>query len=177
MKRSFTMQEKEFIFDSWKQGFGFSDIAKMMGSKPGTIFTILRETGGIKLRPRKPPLRHLTLSEREEIRVGLSENKSVRAIAQSLSRSPSTISREINRNRGRRNYKAVDADNRAKHMLKRPKQCLLEKNTELAIVVLQKIKLKWSPEQISGWLKKRFPHLKSMQVSAETIYKTLRAFK
>jgi len=50
MKRTFTAQEKEFVFDSWKSGIGFSEIAKVLNSKPGTIFTILRDTGGIKPR-------------------------------------------------------------------------------------------------------------------------------
>ncbi len=49
MKRIFTLEEKELISDSWKQGIGFSDIANIMASKPGTIFTVLRDTGGISL--------------------------------------------------------------------------------------------------------------------------------
>ncbi|CNE46412.1 Uncharacterised protein [Yersinia intermedia] len=48
MKRTFTAAEKRFVFDSWKNGIGFSDIAKILDSKPGTIFTILRDTGGIR---------------------------------------------------------------------------------------------------------------------------------
>lgn len=122
---------------------------------------------------RKRASSHLTLSEREEIRVGLSAKKSIRAIAHSLNRSPSTISREVQRNRGRRYYKAVEANNRANRMAKRPKPCLLEKNLALRHLVLEKLELKWSPEQISGWLKHTVHRRKSMQISAETIYKTL----
>ncbi|MBT3816377.1 MAG: IS30 family transposase [Methylococcales bacterium] len=173
MKRTFTAQEKEFIFDTWKMGIGFSDIAKIIDSKPGTIFTVLRDTGGIKPQKRKRSPSHLTLAEREEIRAGLSAKQSIRAIAMSLKRSSSTISREIQRNRGRRYYKAVDANNRAKRMARRPKPCLLEQNPELKSIVLEKLELKWSPEQISGWLKKAMPRQKSMRISAETIYKTL----
>ncbi len=173
MKRTFTAAEKRFVFDSWKNGIGFSDIAKILDSKPGTIFTILRDTGGIKPCERKRSSSHLTLSEREEIRVGLSSKKSIRAIANSLNRSPSTISREILRNRGRRYYKAVDANNRANRMAKRPKPCLLELNLELRALVLEKLELKWSPEQISGWLKKSKPRQKTMQISAETIRGTI----
>jgi IS30 family transposase len=173
MKRTFTAAEKRFVFDSWKNGIGFSDIAKILDSKPGTIFTILRDTGGIKPCERKRSSSHLTLFEREEIRVGLSSKKSIRAIANSLNRSPSTISREILRNRGRRYYKAVDANNRANRMAKRPKPCLLELNLALRALVLEKLELKWSPEQISGWLKKLKPRQKTMQISAETIYKTI----
>ena len=107
MNKKFTQDEKDWIFDSWKQGLGFSDIAKIIDSKPGTIFTILRDSGGIKPKPRKPSPSHLTLSEREEIRAGLSAKKSIRAIAAELDRSPSTISREILRNRGRRYYNCL----------------------------------------------------------------------
>lgn len=173
MKRTFTLQEKEIIFDSWKLGIGFSEIAKNLESKPGTIFTVLRDTGGIKPKPRRRRPQHLTIAEREEIRAGLSAKQSIRAIARTLNRSPSTISREIQRNRGRRYYKAVDANNRAKRMAKRPKPYLLAENANLRRFVLEKLELNWSPEQISGWLKQAMPHQESMQISAETIYKTL----
>lgn len=173
MKRIFLDDEKSLIFDLWKQGAGFSDIAKKMSSKPGSIFSVLRDTGGIKPAPKKQSPHHLTLAEREEIRVGLSAKLSIRYIAKSLNRSPSTISREVKRNRGRRYYKAVDANNRAMRMAKRPKACLLDKNIELRAIVLQKLLLNWSPEQISGWLKKVLSDRKTMQISAETIYKTL----
>lgn len=173
MKRTFTKQEKEFVFDSWKSGVGFSDIAKLIDSTPGNIFTMLRDTGGIKPSPRHRRSVHLSIEEREEIRAGLSAKMSIRAIARMLNRSPSTISREVQRNRGRRYYKAIDANNRAWRMARRPKLCLIESNDELREVVLEKLQLNWSPEQISGWLSKNMPRRKSMHVSAETIYKTI----
>ena len=173
MKRIFTAKEKAFVFDLWKRGTGFSEIARILDSKPGTIFTMLRDTGGIKPSERRRAVSHLTLSEREEIRAGLSAKMSIRAIARSLNRSPSTISREVQRNRGRRGYKAVDANNRANRMAKRPKVCLLERNLQLRNLVLEKLELKWSPEQISGWLRRTYPRQNMMQISAETIYKTL----
>jgi IS30 family transposase len=88
---------------------------------------MLRDTGGIKPHERKRAVAHLTLSEREEIRAGLSAKMSIRAIATALNRSPSTISREVQRIGAR--YKAVDANNRANRMAKRPKPCLLIKIT------------------------------------------------
>lgn len=173
MKRTFTAKEKAFVFDLWKRGTGFSEIARILDSNPGTIFTMLRDTGGIKPSERRRAVAHLTLSEREEIRAGLSARMSIRAIARSLNRSPSTISREVQRNRGRRGYKAVDANNRANRMAKRPKVCLLERDPQLRNLVQEKLELKWSPEQISGWLRRSFPRQNMMQISAETIYKTL----
>jgi IS30 family transposase len=172
-KRTFTQDEKELVFNLWKQGTGFSDIGRVLDAAPGTVFTALRETGGIKPRTRTRNAKHLTISEREEIRVALSAKKSLRAIARMLNRSPSTISREIARNRGRRFYKAVDADNRARRMAKRPKLGILELNSALRRLVMSKLELKWSPEQISGWLSIEFSRSKQMQVSHETIYKSM----
>lgn len=60
----------------------------------------MRECGGIKPAARKRSASHLTLEEREEIRAGLSSKMSIRAIARQLDRAPSTISREINKNKG-----------------------------------------------------------------------------
>ncbi|EMD1975766.1 helix-turn-helix domain-containing protein, partial [Escherichia coli] len=98
MRRTFTAEEKASVFELWKNGTGFSEIANILGSKPGTIFTMLRDTGGIKpherkravahltLSERKRAVAHLTLSEREEIRAGLSAKMSIRAIATALNR-------------------------------------------------------------------------------------------
>ncbi|QPG04603.1 IS30 family transposase [Salinimonas marina] len=172
-KRTFTPEERALVFDLWKQGAGFSEIGRVVAAKPGSVFTILRENGGIKPEARQRNIIHLTLSEREEIRVALSAKMSIRAIAKMLNRSPSTISREVARNRGRRYYKAVDADNRAKRMAKRPKLAALERFPELKQLVIDKLELKWSPEQISGWLRVEYSRRKKMQVSHETIYKSL----
>nr|WP_284514677.1 hypothetical protein [Shigella dysenteriae] len=76
MRRTFTAEEKASVFELWKNGTGFSEIANILGSKPGTIFTMLRDTGGIKPHERKRAVAHLTLSEREEIRTGfVSQNE------------------------------------------------------------------------------------------------------
>ena len=55
----------------------------------------------------------LTLAEREEISRGLVAGNSIRSIAASLGRAPSTVSREVNRNGGRRRYRANKADQAA----------------------------------------------------------------
>lgn len=172
-KRMFSTGEKELIFDLWKQGTGFSDIGRVLEAAPGVVFTALRQSGGIKPKARKRNCQHLTLEEREEIRVALSAKMSLRAIARMLDRSPSTISREVARNRGRRYYKAVNADGRANRMAKRPKLGALELTPALLHLVMEKLELKWSPEQIAGWLRLTFPRNKMMQVSYETIYKSI----
>jgi len=101
------------------------------------------------------------------------ENPSLRAIAARLGRSASTVGREVDRNGGREEYRATKADERAWERARRPKRCLLATNDPLRDAVAKKLKEDWSPEQISGWLKRRYPDDEAMHVSHETIYRTL----
>ncbi len=70
-------------------------------------------------------------------------------------------------------YRALNADERTWERAHRPKRCLLAKNSRLRNVVAKKLKEDWSPQQISGWLKRRYPDGEAMRVSHETIYRTL----
>ena len=98
---------------------------------------------------------------------------SIRAIALQLGRAPSTISREIRRNGGQRRYRANEADQAAWDRSRRPKTCKLVQNRALARIVEYKLRKLWAPEQIAGWLKRTYPDDERMQVSHETIYKSL----
>ena len=99
--------------------------------------------------------------------------QSIRSIAVSLKRHPSTVSREINRNGGRQHYRASKADQSAWDRAHRPKTCKLAHNRALANTVAKKLQLEWSPRQIAGWLKRTYPDDETYQVSHETIYRTL----
>jgi IS30 family transposase len=113
------------------------------------------------------------LGEREELSRGVVAGRSLRSIAESLGRAPSTISREISRNGGRGEYRASKADEAAWDRARRPKRCKLLENRALARRVAKKLQLEWSPEQIAGWLKRRHPDDEHERVSHETIYRTL----
>ena len=115
----------------------------------------------------------LSLQDREEISRGLVAGLSLRKIAKHLGRSPSTISREISRNHGRRKYRATNADEHAWRQASRPKPCLLAANRSLQMVVAEKLDDHWSPQQVSGWLKVEYLNDRAMRVSHETIYKSL----
>jgi IS30 family transposase len=113
------------------------------------------------------------LGEREEISRGIAAGRSIRHIAASLGRAPSTVSRELTRHGGRSAYRAAEADASAWERALRPKPCRLASHPELRWCVAQKLALDWSPEQISGWLKREFPDNEGLRVSHETIYRSL----
>ncbi len=99
--------------------------------------------------------------------------QSLRSIAVSLHRAPSTVSREINRHGGRRRYRANQADQAAWDRAHRPKTCKLVENRALARTVASKLRVEWSPEQIAGWLKRTSADDENDRVSHETIYRSL----
>ena len=127
--------------------------------------------GGIGPAPRRRAFAALRLEEREEISRDIAVGRSIRQIAQSLGRAPSTVSREIRRNGGSQAYRANRADRRAWERALRPKPCRLAQRRELRWRVAQKLALQWSPEQISGWLKQEFPTHQDMQISHEGDYR------
>ncbi|HZA88099.1 MAG TPA: IS30 family transposase [Acidimicrobiales bacterium] len=122
--------------------------------------------------PQRSPLR-LSLVEREEISRGVVAGESLRAIASRLGRAPSTVSREVAANGGPRRYRAARADAVALRRMRRPKSSKLAVHDELRALVESKLELKWSPEQIAGWLGEEFPDDPEMRVSHETIYLSL----
>jgi len=130
-RRSFTEYQQGVIWSLWSQGKSLSEIGRQLNKHAGSIFCFLQKTGGIKpVRPIRSK-RALTLFEREEISRGLSANLSIRNIAKSLNRSPSTISREIKRNGGITKYRAISADRQTWQRAKRPKKSKLQINVGL----------------------------------------------
>jgi IS30 family transposase len=115
----------------------------------------------------------LTLAEREEISRGLIAKHSLRSIALALNRWASTVSREVQRNGGAAGYRAAASDQAAWDRALRPKVCKLACHPALSRTVSAKLRRKWSPEQIAGWLQRAFPGEAQHQVSHETIYRSL----
>jgi IS30 family transposase len=115
----------------------------------------------------------LTLNEREDISRGIASGWSIREIAAGLCRAASTVSREVARHGGRSVYRASEADSEAWASARRPKLCRLAVHEQLCEIVVSKLILDWSPEQISGWLKSQYPKDENLRVSPETIYRSL----
>jgi len=70
-------------------------------------------------------------------------------------------------------YRAASADQIAWSHSRRPQVYKLATNPVLAGVVAEKLAERWSPEQIACWLKTTYPENQQMQVSHESIYRTL----
>ena len=168
-----SVSQKKELWERWKRGESSQDIARAFGKLRGSIYNVLSSNGGIPPSTRRRSRLALSLCEREEISRGVAEGQSMRGIASSIERAPSTVSREIGRHGGQATYRAAEADRRAWDHARRPKPCRLAVQRRLQKLVAQKLSLDWSPEQIAGWLKRRYPGTEGMQISHETIYRSL----
>jgi IS30 family transposase len=168
-----TEQEKARIAELSALGLPSRLIGKQIGRHHRTVWGYISRSRRKPLAPRsRSPLR-LSLLEREEISRGTAHGESSRAIARRIGRAPSTVSREIARNGGRRRYRACRADGAAWDHARRPKHAKLARCPQLRAVVEAKLTLRWSPQQIAGWLPRAFPDDAEMRVSHETIYLSL----
>jgi IS30 family transposase len=161
------------MWERWQKGETLHQIARLFDRYHSSIQGILAETGGIRPAERRRSRLALTLIEREEISRALVAGQSMRSIAASLGRAPSSVSREVRRNGGQGGYRASQAEQAAWDRACRPRVCKLVQNRGLAQVVASKLRREWSPQQIAGWLKRTYPDDETYQVSHETIYRSL----
>ena len=111
-RRVFTASESAAVWDRWQRGEGLKLIGRMFGRTSSAIFAHLKPHGGIRPVARRRARRVLSIDEREEISRGIAAGSSLRSIAATLHRAPSTISRELGRNGGLGRYRAAAADRR-----------------------------------------------------------------
>ena len=161
------------IWRRWKAGESLHGIGRAYGRSSSSIHLLLSHHGGIVPAVRRRSPRTLTLNEREDISRGIASGWSIREIAAGLCRAASTVSREVARHGGRSVYRASEADSEAWASARRPKLCRLAVHEQLCEIVVSKLILDWSPEQISGWLKSQYPKNENLRVSPESIYRSL----
>ncbi|MDE3064670.1 MAG: IS30 family transposase [Acidobacteriota bacterium] len=169
----FSPEQRVEIWDRLQGGESMPSIAGSFGRFPSAIRELVLRSGGVRPAQRVRPARCLSAPEREEISRGLAEGVSLREIARRLSRSPSTISREVARNGGPAAYRAARAERHAWDRARRPQAGKLARCPRLRREVAAKLAKNWSPEQISRWLAGAYPHNPEMRVSHETIYLAL----
>jgi IS30 family transposase len=117
------------------------------------------------------------LSEQERVRIAdlRREGLGVRAIAGQMGRSPSTISRELRRNRdpGSGRYRPFAAHKLAVRRRARPRPGKIAADPVLRQFVAGRLEKRWSPEQVSQALRREFPDDPARQVVHETIYQAV----
>ena len=168
-----TAAQQAELWRRWRQGESLKAIGRALGRIPKMVHYIVAGAGGIPPVPRQRAGQALTLSEREVISRGVARGLSLRQISRDLGRAPSTVSREVRRHGGPRQYRAADADRRAWAHGRRPKRCRLATHPALRDAVATKLAREWSPPQLAGWLRQAYPDDPTMHVSHETVYRSL----
>jgi IS30 family transposase len=169
-----TLQQRQLARKLRYNGKTVREVAVEIGCSLRTVKRMThgpgkREMNGVVWSP--APSR-LSLSDREEISLGLRGGETLRAIAQRMGRATSTISRDVAANGGRSHYRAVRAHHRAYEQARRPKTPKLMAGP-LASQVESWLEQWWSPEEIARRLRIEFPDDATMHVSHETIYQSL----
>ena len=167
------------------------EAATGLGYDPGTGSRWFGQAGGVlpAYVTTKSSGRFLSFSEREEIHAGIERGDSIRLIARSLGRAPSTVFHELRRNmrhqryRARRrqgrpvtepwNYRPSEAQRQADLRARRPKAAKLARNLGLQQLVQAKLSERLSPKQIAVELRQEFADEPEMWVSHEAIYQSI----
>jgi IS30 family transposase len=194
---------REFERAFWRligQGWQTHAAARAVGVSSNTGERWFRQGGGMcPMRLAEPSGRYLSLAEREAIDLCWAEGWTQAEIARELGRDASTVSRELRRNRllqyprrparpdrrrppgepirpprrGRLRYRAAAAQAKAEERARRPKPGKLAAHPELRELVQAGLMRRWSPQQISRVLRRAHPDRPELQVSHETIYRSL----
>lgn len=164
------------VMDLLASGIGPMEVSRRTGVSKSKVYRMHHRVGGV-YRPADCTYsdRYLDREDRYEIARLLEAKHSMRKIADLLHRAPSTITREIERNRNEATgrYEPERADRQAWERQRRPKPSKLSQQPVLCERVQADLRRKWSPEQIAGRLKVDFPDDPSMHISRETIYMSL----
>lgn len=178
-----------------RAGESVEDASRGAGLGDGTGKRWFRNAGGMPPVSLTPPAagRYLTIDDRERIAAGLNQELSIRAIARSIDKNPSTVLRELRTNMFHQEYRSRGklagtargarpkvwkysphlAQRRADKKVSRPKAVRLATSLPLRQEVQNRLKKNNSPAQIAGRLRLDFPDDPEMWVSHETIYQSL----
>ena len=167
-----TPLEREWAAARLRSGGDLAAVAAALGCSRKTVWRVRSEWALRRAGAARSGLR-LSFAERERISRGLAAGETIRAIARSLGRAPSTIGREVNRCGGRRRYRALAAERGAHERSRRPRPTKLARCGRLREAVEAGLERRWSPQQVSARLRADHPDDEGMRISHETIYRAL----
>jgi IS30 family transposase len=161
------------------KGRSYRQIIAEAGVSMGAVTLITKPLGGV-IRPEMWSVpkegekqKRLSINDRIDIKVWLEAGASFAEIGRRLERATSTVSREVGGVGSRAGYQPMAAHRRAWERSRRPKLTRLAANPRLCARVVEDLQALWSPEEISGRLRRELPDDPEMSVSHETIYKSL----
>jgi DNA-binding CsgD family transcriptional regulator len=149
--------EQDEVWARWRRGESLRLIARRLGKRGPSVRAFVLPTGGVQRHPPDRALRCLSMAEREEISRGVAAGQSCRQIAARLGR---------HRRRCRGSWLETAAATaigprppmpRRSGVPLRPKVAKLVTQPRLRAVVEAKLALRWSPQQIAGWLPLAYP--------------------
>ncbi len=167
-------EAKRRYFELIRQGHSGATASARVGVSLscGSLWFI--DAGSVSYVEKPINARYLDQDDRIEIADGLARREPVKVIAARIGKSYQSVYKEIARNRkpdGR--YQPWFAHNRAHQRLRRPKVRVFAGDDALREVVADKLGKRWSPAQISRWLRRRYPRRKAWHVCVETIYEAV----
>ena len=168
--------KQDLIFVLARRGVPRARIASEVGVSVRTVDRYRASLGPMCRPPEvEYDARYLTRHERRDLALLWDAGTSMRTIAARLGRSPSTISRELARNRDPQSgeYLPERAHEVAWRRQRRPKSSKLSTNPRLCDQVQELLDGRLSPDQVAGRLKVLYPDDESMRISHETIYQSL----
>ncbi|MFD2024159.1 IS30 family transposase [Promicromonospora aerolata] len=166
---------KRRYFELIRSGMSGQKAAALVGVSASSGSNWYIDAGSMTVVEEKPiSSRYLSQDDRIEIADGIAVGEAVKSIAARIGKSYQSVYKEIARNRrpgGR--YQPWYAHNQAFTRRRRPKPRVLETDPKLARIVACQLAQKWSPGQISRWLRRRYPHLPAWWICPETIYEAI----
>ena len=167
-------QTKRRYFELIRMGASGSSASQQVGVSLscGSLWFI--DAGSVTFIDKPISPRYLTQDDRIEIADGLTAGESVKSIASRIGKSYQSVYREIARNKkpdGR--YQPWYAHGQAYQRRRRPRQRRVVLQEGLGAAIAGKLDKRWSPAQISRWLRRRWPKRRSWHLCHETIYEAI----
>ena len=175
-RRPLPPERVQLVLDQLAAGLNPMQAAAAAGVSKTFAYALRHKMGGVYLPAGNAYCpRYLSREERYELARLRDAGHGIREIARRMARSPSTICRELARNPGPPGgrYQPERAQHLARERQRRPKCSKLSQDPALRQEVQQDLDARYSPEQVSGRLKVRYPGDPAMRISHESIYQSI----
>jgi IS30 family transposase len=165
---------KKQYFDLVRSGFRGAEAARRVGVSLSCGSVWFVDAGRVSFVEKPISARYLSQDDRIEIADAIARDEPVKTIAVRIGKSYQTVYRELARNRKPDGgYQPWFAHNQAYLRRRRPKQRRLALDARLRKLVAGKLRKRWSPGQISRWLRRRYRARRDWHLCHETIYEAV----